>query len=199
LGVYSGGNIALGTQAQVDSFVVYNKGKQLQINGYLSLGMLINTTPDIHDISGLSNITSVTGSLTIINCPQLTDVSPLSNITSAGNIYISGFGAAPVVMDKLTSTKSIGFGGAFNTTNNALTKISFKSLASVAASINIGSTPQLATVDFSALTTLSGKLGIRGTLLTDLKGLLIFIPPVPLPFPTTRRSSVFKDWNCLRH
>ncbi len=163
-------SISLVTQAQVDSFVLVNRGKQLQLTGNLYIGNLIGSKPDIHDISGLSNITTIAGSLVISNCPLLTDVSGLNNITSAGSINFTGIGATLIAMDKLTSINNLSFGSAFAFTNKALTKLSFKSLSNVNGSIGIAACPQLSAVDFNSLASLSGRLTITNTLLTDLSG-----------------------------
>ena len=161
--------IRLTTQAQVDSFAVHNQGKQLQLSGGLFIGNLIPGS-DIHDISGLSGITTIAGALNILNCPQLTDVSALSNLTSAGSIVIIGIGATSVVMDKLTATNGLSIIGFYALSNKALTKISFKSLPVVGGVLNIGACPQLTTADYSALTSVSGKFTVSNTALTNLSG-----------------------------
>ena len=104
--------IVLTTQSQVDSFVVQNAGKEIQITGNLTIGRVpSNKNPDIHDISGLSKLTTVTGALTVLNCPLLTDVSALNNITTAGSVGFYAIGATSISMDKLTTTKSVSIGG----------------------------------------------------------------------------------------
>ena len=164
----TGVDIRLTTQAQVDTFVVHNQGKQLHLTGSLIIGGIVSPTPDIHDISGLSNITSVAGGVSIIYCPLLTDVSSLNNLISAGSVAVVGTGATTVMMDKLTTTTSLYFGTLLNLSNKALTKISFKSLSTVNGSITLASCPQLSAVDFGALTSVAGTLNLSNTNLANM-------------------------------
>jgi hypothetical protein len=157
---YISGDVRLNSQADVDAFVALNKGRQLQITGSLSIG---NPNSDITSLSGLANITSVSGNLILYNCPLLTDLSFLNHITSAGAISFSSLAVTTITMDNLSSVT-----GSLNITScKNLNDISFKSLANTGG-LNIYSCSQLSNMNFSTLSSVSGRLTVWFTNLTDL-------------------------------
>ncbi|MVN21605.1 IPT/TIG domain-containing protein [Mucilaginibacter arboris] len=163
---YVNGDVRLTTQAEVDAFVALNKGKQLQINGGLSI-----SGNDITSVAGLSNITSVSGTLFISACPLLSDVSFLNNITSAGSVSFQNLVVTAITMDKLTGTTGNILLSSCKNLNNA----SFKSLTSITGNsilggLRISSCGQLSNVDFSSLSLATSTLLISGTALSDLSG-----------------------------
>lgn len=157
---YISGDVRLNTQADVDAFVALNKGKQLQIIGSLNIG---NPNSDITSVAGLSNITSVSGTLNLYYCPLLTDLSFLNHITSAGAISFSYLSVTTITMDNLsTVTGDLSISSCKNLNN-----ISFKSLANTGG-LNIYSCSQLSNMDFSTLSSVSGRLTVWFTNLTNL-------------------------------
>lgn len=163
---YKSGDVTLKSQAEVDSFVSQNKGRQLQITG-----TLIVSGADISSLSGLSNITSVSGNIFLDGCPLLADVSFLSGITSTGSLFIQNLAVTTIAMDKPT-----GVAGSVTVSNcKYLNSLSMKSLSSlttniVVGNINIYSCKQLSRIDFSSLTSITGLLSINGTAVSDMSG-----------------------------
>lgn len=133
---YVSGDVTLTTQAAVDAFVAINKGRKLQISGDLSI-----VGDDITSVSGLSNITSVSGKIFFFNDNALTDAPFLNTITTVGDIYVefSGF-----------------------------TSLSFNNLNSFSGKIYFQGLSKLSRVSFSGLTTSKGVLISSCPLLTDL-------------------------------
>lgn len=138
---------------------------------------------------GLTNLTSLhfdqltnLGSLMLTNCPSLTDITGFDKLTSTGGFIISNAGVSSISLDQLT-----GVTGALqiNACKN-LKSISFKSLLQINkpstptlppigyynpyVDLSITSCDQLTTANFSALTTIPGKLTVSGTNLADLSG-----------------------------
>ncbi|RYE14558.1 MAG: hypothetical protein EOP45_19490, partial [Sphingobacteriaceae bacterium] len=138
---YVSGGVTLRSQAEVDAFVALNKGKQLQITGSLSIGDFSDSITDISSVSGLSNITSVSGYITIQTCPKLTEAPFLNTITTAGGINITGSG---------------------------LTKLSFNNLQSFSGDFRLQSLSSLTHVVFNRFTTVNWLDLDSCPLLTDL-------------------------------
>ncbi len=149
-GPYVSGNVALATQAEVDDFAALNKGKQLQINGNLTIGRL--GSKDITSVTGLSNITSVSGNI-FISSTAITEASFLNTITAAGDISIYNSGFTTLSFNNLKL-----FSGSFTLNNlNSLTSISFNSLTTVNA-LYLYSCPLLTDVSFLNNLTSAGSI-----------------------------------------
>lgn len=135
------GNIGLSTQAQVDQFKI-DYPNCTKISGYLAIGGSVANT------NGLSNISTITGSLDISNALSLTDINGLSNLTTIGQ-------DAQITNSSLTNL-------------NALSK-----LKSIAGYLFIGNNASLINVNgLSALTSVGQDIDIRNnTVLTDISGL----------------------------
>ena len=88
---YTTGNVILQSQADVSNFIASNKGKQIKITGNLVIGGDPNYS-DIITVSGLSNITSVSGGILLHNLNRLVDVPFLNTITTAGSISVYNSG-----------------------------------------------------------------------------------------------------------
>lgn len=167
---YTSGDVVLKTQAEVDGFVNQNVGRQLTITGNLYI-----FGADISSVSGLANITSVSGAISITDCPLLTDVSFLSGITSAGSITFRDLAVSAISMDKLTGVlKSVFISSCKN-----LNSVNLKSVNgvaglitgnSLAGGITINTCPLLAQLDYSALSSVAGSLFISGTVIPNLSG-----------------------------
>jgi hypothetical protein len=76
------GDVTLSSQAQVDDFVA-TYPNCTEIPGNMVIGEFVST--DITNISGLSNLTSIGGSLQIQSNPGLTSLTGLDNLTSIRN------------------------------------------------------------------------------------------------------------------
>ncbi|RYE30605.1 MAG: hypothetical protein EOP42_11970 [Sphingobacteriaceae bacterium] len=138
---YVSGSVTLRTQAEVDAFVALNKGKQLHITSSLSIGDFSNSITDISSVSGLSNITSVSGAIGIQTCPKLIEAPFLNTITTAGSIAIIGSG---------------------------LTTLSFNNLQSFSGDFRLGNLSSLNHVNFNRFTTVNWLYLYSCPLLTDL-------------------------------
>ncbi|RYE27305.1 MAG: hypothetical protein EOP45_01700 [Sphingobacteriaceae bacterium] len=163
---YTSGNVTLTTQAEVDAFVLLNKGRQLQINGSLNI-----SGNDMTSVAGLSNITSVSGTLSIGACPLLTDVSFLNSITSAGSLSVQNSAVNKIAVDRLTgSIGSIIISSCKNLISVSLKSITGVTSKSIVGSIRITACELLSGVDFSSLSSNEGGLFISGTAIADLSG-----------------------------
>jgi len=158
-------NVYLYSQEDIDDYAL-NFGcstipTQLYISGsgitnldglaqIISVGNLtIREVPILSDFSGLDQLTSITGTLSIEGVTQST-ISAFPNLTNiGGDFYVSG-GGTPVI------TTLSGFG----------------SLSTIAGSFNIGGTTLLEQLPtFSSLTTIGGDLIVNNnTSLTNLDG-----------------------------
>lgn len=117
------GNVTLTTQAEVNAFVAQYPNCT-EINGLLTIN-----GGNINNLSGLSNITSITNGLTISQCNTLTSLNGLQNITSInGNISITN---NPLLVDltglngltSLNNNSSGSLGNIFLNQNNNLTSL----------------------------------------------------------------------------
>lgn len=160
---YNSGDITFKYQAEIDAFVAQNKGRSLDVTGGLSI-----SGNDIVSLTGLSVIHSLSGGLNISYCPSLTDIS-LNEITSAKGLTLQNLNVTTIRLDGLKGKATLVWISAC--TN--LTSISMKGLNAIGenpffGSLRIENCPQLAAMDFSALTTADSFVTISGTGMTDL-------------------------------
>ena len=159
------GNVVLTTQADVDQFKI-DYPNCTKINGYLGIG------GSVANLNGLSNITTITGSIDAGNATSLVDISGLSNLTSVGQ-DAQFANTALTNIDGLSSLTSV-VGYIYIGSNNALTNINgLSSLTSVGGNLYIESNAGLTNIDgLSSLTSIGGDLMIRNNAaLTNLNGL----------------------------
>ena len=124
----------------------------------------------LNDLNKLSHI-SFTGlttpaSVSISNTPLLTDLSFLQNITSIGGIFLKYGGATELNMNKLTSAGIIDiYGCDFKTIN-------MRSLTSITSTegLSLRNSPSISNLEFTALTSITGKLTLSSSNVTDMKG-----------------------------
>lgn len=124
------GDVTLSSQAQVDQFKI-DYPNCTKINGYLGIhGSVAN-------LNGLSNITTITGSLDISNTTALTDISGLSNLTSVGQDFQIAKTKSLTLLNGLGNLKTIA--GFFLVNENALLQNlnGLSSLVSVGQDIDI--------------------------------------------------------------
>ncbi|MHA4894158.1 IPT/TIG domain-containing protein [Pedobacter sp. PWIIR3] len=129
-------------------------------------------------LSSLSQLTRVdinlspsVGTISISACPLLADLSFLNDISTANQIAISGVAATSITMDKLPTLGSyLSISG-----NRNLTRLSFKTLASIGSLVPGGiaylfNNPLLSDINFKSLTTITGKLTVRSTNISNMAG-----------------------------
>lgn len=161
---YTGGNIQLSSQADVDAFAAQNKGGNLQITGNLSID-----GTDITSVAGLSNITSISGILTVSGT-QISDPYFLNNITAVGGLTLRGLPISSVVMDKLTTSTGLVMLAACPNLRSA----SFKMLSTTTGgnvllgSLTVTGCQQLANLDLKQLSSTTYRITVTGTALADL-------------------------------
>jgi len=159
------GNVVLTTQADVDQFKI-DYPNCTKINGYLGIG------GSVANLNGLSNITTITGSIDAGNATSLVDISGLSNLTSVGQ-DAQFANTALTNIDGLSSLTSV-VGYIYIGSNNALTNINgLSSLTSVGGNLYIESNAGLTNIDgLSSLTSIGGNLYINtNAALTNIDGL----------------------------
>ncbi|RDC55246.1 hypothetical protein DU508_16850 [Pedobacter chinensis] len=128
-------------------------------------------------LNGLSQLNRIdikispnVGNISISSCPLLADMSFLNSVSFANQVSLSGIGATSIIMDKLTTV-----GSALSLSGKNLTSVSFRSLTTIgssapAGSLTVTASPLLASLNFNALTTMGGKLTLRGINITDMSG-----------------------------
>ena len=155
------GDITVSTQAAVNALSDTLAGKT-RIRGNLIIGYTSGSSQsDIINLTPLSNITHITGTLTIRENGQLINLNDLQNLQSIGghfqvglNTKLTNFGDFPVL-------RSIG--GHFNVyVNNRLTTLDFPVLQTIGGFLRVHDNDQLTTLDFPALTSIGiGALSSR--------------------------------------
>jgi UDP-3-O-[3-hydroxymyristoyl] glucosamine N-acyltransferase len=113
------GDVTLSTQAEVDAFVA-TYPNCTEIPGNMVIGEFVST--DITNISGLSNLTSIGGSLQIQSNPGLTSLTGLDNLTSIGGSVDIRCNAGLTSMTGLDNLTSIA-GYLFIASNAVLTSM----------------------------------------------------------------------------
>src|SRR5690606_13278398 len=96
------GNVSLTSQAQIDAFAI-NYPNCTQISGSLYI-----SSPDIVNLNGLSNLTSVGGFLLIESNSNLTNLNGLSNLTSVGENLDIYNNLSLTNLDGLSNLTSVG-------------------------------------------------------------------------------------------
>jgi len=160
------GDLQLFTQADVNAFICS------EVTGDLSIGDWPWAT-DITNLGGLSELTSVGGSLAIFGNPRLTNVSGLSSLTSVGGAL--GISDNPVLtnVDGWSSLTSVG-GNVIVQRNPVLINVDgLSAVTSVGGDVNVAYNPVLMNVDgLSGLTSVGGDLRFfENAGLTNLNGL----------------------------
>ncbi len=150
---YLGGDIYLNSQADVDAFATVNQGKQLKITGNLNIGPTIFAGNEIISLSGLSNITSVSGNVSINNLKLLTEAPFLNTMTAAGGISIMNSGLVKLSFNNLKSFS----GNLIMSLLSNLTDVSFNGLTLV-NNLYIASCPLLKDLSFLSNVTSAGSI-----------------------------------------
>jgi Secretion system C-terminal sorting domain/Receptor L domain len=151
------GDLTLSSQEEVDAF------NYTQVTGNLRIEPI---SSDIYDLNGLSELTTVGGTLTI-GYTNTVDLTGLSALTSVGGLIIN---LNPFLTDltALSALNSVGVGGLLIDENLELTTLALPALTSVLEWINIDNNNALTSLDLSELTSVGKGLGIAYTYLTSL-------------------------------
>jgi|GEM_PF-2071340 len=172
------GDVILHSQAELNAFVA-TFPNCTEIVGNLYIGN--NYTPDywnypgsnITSLSGLSNITSVAGRVTLEYNRQLNNLNGLSNLTSIGGDFILRENDHLQNFNALGNLESIG--GSFEVSySNALQNFNgLSSLTDIGGGLSIELNTHLQNLSgLSALTTIGGSLKFYGNdILQNLNGL----------------------------
>ena len=149
------GGITFSSQADIDNFTTNYPGCT-QILGNLNI-----TGNDITNLNGLSVITSVGGSLNVVNNPKLTSIVGLSNLTSVGT-YV-GIQSNDVLTNLMGLSKLETVGSYMGITYNpALSDVSgLSSLKSVGGSLSISVNPSLVNLTGLSNLVVTGGLTIN--------------------------------------
>lgn len=156
---YVSGDVTLASQSDVDAFTAVNKGRQLQITGDLNI-----SGADVTSVSGLANITSVSGKIYINNAAALSDAPFLNTITHAGSIYFVYTGLTNVSFNNLTDFT----GGIYLSSLDKLTHVSFSNL-STPAYVYIHYVPLLTDLSFMSKITATSGISLIYSGATSLK------------------------------
>lgn len=105
--------VSLNSQAEVDDWVAANPTCTTVHNLWIKPSG--STTANINDLSGLSNIQTITGGLTVEKCPNLTTLQGLHNITNIGSTLRILDNPQLVNLDGLNS---LGFANEIRINNN---------------------------------------------------------------------------------
>lgn len=182
-------NITLSTPADVDDFqdnhgpcdrVVGNldlDGADIEnldgLSGLVEVGNLrFLFTTELHDLSGLSGLASIDGSLFFTDCHALTSVDGLSSLTSVGDVVRFSFMNALQDLDGLSSLNAVG--SVWLEFNTALTNIDgLSSITSVDGPVILESNTELLDLDgFSGLESVGGTFTMLDQQkLTNIEGL----------------------------
>lgn len=146
------GNVNLSSQADVVDFLT-NYPTCTQIDGDLTIASSVN------DISGLVNITSVQGTLTITNS-DITNLTGLSGLQTIGGDFEIFNNSMLTTIDGINQLQSIGGNLDFEGLN--LIDVSgFTGLTSIGGALFISQTQQLTSVSgFDNLQTIGGSLSV---------------------------------------
>lgn len=138
------GNVMLGTQAEVNQFLV-DYPNCTQISGYLSIGYNDGAT-DISDLSPLSNLVTIDGTLYIDHNPDLLNINGLNSITSLGETLYINENASLSNLNGLSNLSTVG--GQLEIKNNAslsnISGIQNTSFALTSGGLYIANNPALA-------------------------------------------------------
>ena len=171
---YVSGDVKLVSQADVDSFVKFNKGKKIKITGNLAIGLETVTTTinrsDITSVAELSNvITAVSGTISF-SYTQISDAPFLNTITAAGGLSAYYCDFTSLHLSALQSfSGDISFTGLakltqlninnLSTVNNLtiqscqlLTDLSFLNSIQTAASVNLSTLSAVTAINMDNLT-----------------------------------------------
>ncbi|MBP6871933.1 MAG: T9SS type A sorting domain-containing protein [Bacteroidales bacterium] len=151
--------ITFTTQAQIDSFQV-NYPNCTEIEGDVTIGDNNGLGSDIIDLTGLSNINSISGFLLIGHNYDLPSLNGLEGITSVGGFLWVGYHQKLTNIDGLSNLTTIG-GNLYITYNSLLNNLNgLENLTSIAGVIWIWQN--------SSLTSLSGLDSISAESISDL-------------------------------
>ncbi len=166
------GDLTLGVQWAVEDFLV-NYPNCTEINGDLEITSSISSN-HITDLSGLSNITSISGSLFIVSTESLTNLDDLINLSFIGGTLRILNNEALSNVDGLINLTSIEEDLLIQT-NDVLTNIGgLNSITSVGGILIVSNNPMLTNIDgLSALTAVSDFISINSNhVLTNIDGLI---------------------------
>ncbi len=155
------GSLTLGSQAEVNAFDCSEVTGSLTISG-----------ADIVDLSSLSVLTSVGGSLTIDDNPALTVVDGFDKLTSVGGGIWIYYNPAMISFSGFDALLSTGDNIDFWYNDSLVTVSGFSSLKTVGWSLEFGGSPVLAEIpEFESLHTISSSLYILDNIsLTNITG-----------------------------
>ena len=162
------GNLTLATQAEVDAF------NYTSVTGFLTIGSTsFNTSSDITNLNGLSELTSVgsSGGIWILNNP-LTNLNGLSNLQSTGLLIIE---QNPFLINLNGLSGLLSVGSKLDIFENPLlTSIDLPNLSSIGAFDPLGVGSFLRIVENNTLNSinLTSNLVLTGNLIVSLNPLL---------------------------
>lgn len=145
------GDIVLKNAADIAALA--EKGVSV-INGNLTIGT--ESGEEITDITALSNLKEVTGTITILDSYKGAALTGLDNVKSVGSINIGSsevYSTIPLQLFSLSSLEKVT--GDINIYNNTLELIDFKSLPTIGGSVNIASA-KLKSITADKLENISG-------------------------------------------
>lgn len=155
-GIYNG-DVTLLSQADVNNLSTVEFST---INGDLYIGDFNRIlSSDITDLSSLSSLQNITGSLYIILNPNLQSLQGLQNLTETANITISRNNALTSLdaLGNLTNTNSLGI-----TNNSQLTSIIGISNLATLSSLRVENNPVLASLEgLENITSLGGGIVMK--------------------------------------
>src|SRR5690606_13685939 len=151
------GNFILTTQQQVDDF-----GITYAHCTAITLGDLTIEGNDITNLDGLSNVTEITGGLTLWNNPQLTDINGLSSLTHVGGALDIRYNASLAHLNALSGLTGIVV-NMYIANNASLTNINgLSGLTGTESYVYIERNPLLENLNgLSGLTSIGGHTSIE--------------------------------------
>ena len=154
------GDVNLGTQAQVDQFVA-DYPTCMTIEGNLTIGLLAGTSA-IDDISGLINITSVSGNVLVRGNFGLTSINGLGGLTTVGGDLTFDTNVNIPNLDALSNLITVGGNFTIDFISDITNVAGLSSLDSVGGFLTLRDNRDLA--DLSGLDNLEsvGGITIRG-------------------------------------
>ncbi|WP_421948353.1 T9SS type A sorting domain-containing protein [Phaeodactylibacter xiamenensis] len=165
------GDVILSSQAEVDAFVA-DYPDCTELAGDVLIGDFEGTT-DIVNISGLSNLTSIVGSLHILRNSDITSLIGLDQLTSIeGNLYL-GFNNGIASLTGLSQLSSINGRFTLIKNDNLTSLTGLGQLSSIGGGFAVVRNDTLTSLTgLEGLTTIGGSLQvIENSNLTSLTGL----------------------------
>lgn len=168
------GNVSLLSQADVNTFVA-TYPSCTTISGFLQIG---DSFTDINNLSGLSALTTISGSLIVQGNPNLLNLNGLHNITTIGDEL--------VVVDNSSLINLTGLGGLTTITGNIVIESNamLEDLSGLSALVQAGGlslidNPVLVSLDgLETLTSVALVVIVLNPVLADLSGIAQIDPNV---------------------